>query len=247
MLPGRCYRPSRHPSNSLIIVYPPGLAQLEIVYCQPRTRRACAPCDPWGGVLDCKISAKTCSFWAMSNLRQAAPPKHDHIPRVEVYWTAVTYRSVAIYVSLLLAVVFGTVYLLHPDWYGGVLQRIAKIGTQTNAGAPITQNQARFVNLDGRVEVKKVNSVNWDIADYHTTLDKGDLIRTGTDGAARLTFVDGTTYTVKNDSFVTVEENSIDPDRSTSVAVHISSGAVDLATPTWNSPRSKAEVSFANA
>jgi hypothetical protein len=183
----------------------------------------------------------------MSNLRQAAPPKHDHIPRVEVYWTAVTYRSVAIYVSLLLAVVFVTVYLLHPDWYGGVLERIAKIGTQTNAGAPITQNQARFVNLDGRVEVKKVNSVNWDIADYHTTLDKGDLIRTGTDGAARLTFVDGTTYTVKNDSFVTVEENSIDPDRSTSVAVHISSGAVDLATPTWNSPRSKAEVSFANA
>ena len=183
----------------------------------------------------------------MSNLRQAAPPKHDHIPRVEVYWTAVTYRSVAIYVSLLLAVVFVTVYLLHPDWYGGVLERIAKIGTQTNAGAPITQNQARFVNLDGRVEVKKVNSVNWDIADYHTTLDKGDLIRTGTDGAARLTFVDGTTYTVKNDSFVTVEENSIDPDRSTSVAVHISSGAVDLATGTWQSPRSRAEVSFANA
>ncbi len=183
----------------------------------------------------------------MSNPRQAAPPKHDHIPRVEVYWTAVTYRSVAIYVSLLLAVVFVTVYLLHPDWYAGVLERIAKIGTQTNAGAQITQNQARFVNLDGRVEVKKVSSVNWDIADYHTTLDKGDLIRTGSDGAARLTFVDGTTYTVKNDSFVTVEENSIDPDRSTSVAVHISSGAVDLATPAWNSPRSKAEVSFANA
>jgi hypothetical protein len=128
-----------------------------------------------------------------------------------------------------------------------VLDRIAKIGTQTDAGAQIAQNQARFVNLDGRVEVKKVNSVNWDIADYHTTLDKGDLIRTASDGAARITFVDGTTYTIKNDSFVTVEENSIDRDRSTSVAVHISSGAVDLATPTWGSSRSKAEVSFANA
>src|ERR1700747_2563149 len=66
-------------------------------------------------------------------------------------------------------------------------------------------------------------------------------------GAPPLTFVDGTTYTVKNDSFVTVEENSIDRDRATSVGVHITSGAVDLATGTWDSPRSKAEVSFANA
>src|ERR1700747_948176 len=66
-------------------------------------------------------------------------------------------------------------------------------------------------------------------------------------GAPPLTFVDGTTYTVKNDSFVTVEENSIDRDRATSVGVHITSGAVDLATGTWESPRSTAEVSFANA
>jgi hypothetical protein len=89
--------------------------------------------------------------------------------------------------------------------------------------------------------------VVWGSADYHTTLDKGDLVRTGSDGAARITFVDGTTYTVKNDSFVTVEQNSIDRDRATSVAVHISTGAVDLATGTWESPNSKAEVSFANA
>jgi hypothetical protein len=111
----------------------------------------------------------------------------------------------------------------------------------------LSQNQARFVNLDGKVEVKKVNSVNWETADYRTTLDRGDLIRTSGDGAARITFVDGTTYTVKNDSFVTVEQNSIDRDRTTSVGVHISSGAVDLTTGTWESPRSKAEVSFANA
>ena len=49
------------------------------------------------------------------------------------------------------------------------------------------------------MEVKKANSVNWDSADYRTKLDKGDLVRTGSDGAARITFVDGTTYTVKND------------------------------------------------
>ena len=58
--------------------------------------------------------------------------------------------------------------------------------------------------------------------------------------------MDGTTYTIKADSFVTVEQNSIDRDQ-TDVAVHISSGAVDLATGSWQSPKSRAEVSFANA
>ena len=110
------------------------------------------------------------------------------------------------------------------------------LGASTIGERP-SQNQARFVNLDGKVEVKKVDSVNWETADYHTTLDRGDLIRTSSDGAARINFVDGTTYTIKNDSFVTVEENSIDRDKSTSVGVHISSGAVDLATGTWESPQ----------
>jgi len=31
--------------------------------------------------------------------------------------------------------------------------------------------QARFVNLDGKVQVKKVNSVEWQSADYQLTLD----------------------------------------------------------------------------
>ena len=97
------------------------------------------------------------------------------------------------------------------------------------------------------MEVKKVSSVNWAVADYHTTLDKGDLVRTGPDGAARITFVDGTTYTIKSDSFVTVEQNSIGADKTTRVAVNITSGAVDLTTGSWDSPESRAEVSFANA
>jgi FecR-like protein len=137
--------------------------------------------------------------------------------------------------------------MIHPEWYSTVVRSVSSLGGQPAAATTLAQNQARFVNLDGKVEIKKANSVVWGIADYRSTLDKGDLVRTGPDGAARITFVDGTTYTVKNDSFVTLEENSIDRDRATSVAVHISTGAVDLATGTWESPNSKAEVSFANA
>lgn len=184
----------------------------------------------------------------MPESRQAGPLKHGKIPRIEVYWTAVTYRTVAVYMFLIAASILATLYLIRPDWYSGVGRRISN----TLAAVPTTaevasRNQARFVNLDGKVEVKKVSSVNWAVADYRTTLDKGDLVRTASDGAARVTFVDGTTYTIKSDSFVTVEENTVERDKTTSVMVHISSGAVDLTTGTWESPRSRAEVSFANA
>ena len=112
---------------------------------------------------------------------------------------------------------------------------------------PLSARQARFVNLDGKVQVKKVNSVQWMNADYQLTLDKGDLIQTGAEGVARIAFADGTTYTVKGDTLVTVEENIVQQDRASQVGVHISSGQVDLATGSWEVPGSKAEVSFENA
>ncbi len=64
---------------------------------------------------------------------------------------------------------------------------------------------------------------------------------------ARIAFADGTQYTVKGDTLVTVEENIVAQDRASQVGVHISSGQVDLATGTWEVPGSSAEVSFENA
>ncbi len=183
----------------------------------------------------------------MHDTRQREPPR-PKISRVEVYWTTVTYRTVAVYVGLLFLIVLGVLYLVHPDWYESSARRISRaFAGSTHGVGLLNQTQARFVNLDGKVQVKKVNSVQWVNADYRTTLDKGDLIQTGEDGAARITFVDGTTYTVKSDTLVTVEQNLVGQDRSTRVGVHISSGTVDLATGSWESPSSKAEVSFENA
>ena len=84
-------------------------------------------------------------------------------------------------------------------------------------------------------------------ADYQLSLDKGDLIQTGGEGVARIQFADGTTYTVKGDTLVTVEDNVVQQDHASKVGVHISSGQVDLATGSWEIPGSKAEVSFENA
>jgi len=184
----------------------------------------------------------------MYDSRQPGAANHGRGPAIEVQWSAITYRTVVLYVLLAVVIVCAGVYVARPDWLSRTLDRVShSLGAAPSNAAALAQNQARFVNLDGKVEIKRANSVTWENADYRTTLDRGDLIRTGDDGAARLTFVDGTTYTIKSNSFVTVEQNYIDRDQSTSVAVHISSGAVDLATGSFQSPRSRAEVSFANA
>jgi len=175
----------------------------------------------------------------------ASRPKSSH---VEIYWKTVTYRTVFIYLFMILAIAMAFSYLIYPEVYSAAITRISQaLGASATPAEVLTAKQAKFVNLDGRVQVKKVNSVQWVTADYRMALDKGDLIQTGGDGAARITFSDGTTYTVQSDTLVTVEQNSVGRDSETRVAMHITSGAVDLATGTWESPKSKAEVSFSNA
>ena len=132
----------------------------------------------------------------------------------------------------------GIGYFVAPSFYSSALRKInSAITSGDTETAAVTQTQAKFVNLDGRVQVKKVDSVQWVEASYRTLLDRGDLVQTGSDGAARITFADGTFYTVKSDTLITVEENSMANDKPTSVSVRINTGAVDLATPNWTDPR----------
>ena len=174
----------------------------------------------------------------------APPPK---IHRVEVQWHAVTYKTVIIYAILLGAIVLAGMFIAFPSMYSAVTRKISTITSSENGDAPASQTQAKFVNLDGRVQVKKVSSVQWVDADYRTALDKGDLVQTGTDGYARVTFADGTSYTVKPGTLITVEENSMASNRPTNVAVRINTGSIDMRTPNWTAPGSTAAVSVEDA
>ena len=182
--------------------------------------------------------------------RPTTPPDAQQAPKihhVEVYWHAVTYKTVAMYLLLLFVIIIAGMYVAMPNWTEILTKKVNNaMGNTENENLTISQTQAKFVNLDGRVQVKKVNSVTWVDADYHTALDKGDLIQTGSDGAARMTFADGTEYTVKAESMVTVEENNVTREQS-NTAVRINTGQVDLATPNWSSPNSKAAVSVEDA
>jgi hypothetical protein len=173
---------------------------------------------------------------------------HDRAPRVEVYWKAVTYKTVIGYGLLALTIIFAGTYFAKPDLYQVVIKKLTeKVSDPENETQGADQKHAKFVNLDGKVQVKRVNSVQWVEADYRTSLDKGDLVQTGTDANARITFADGTIYTVKPDTLVTIEENSTENNKPTSVAIGINHGQVDLATPNFSSPESKAAVSTEDA
>ena len=170
------------------------------------------------------------------------------INKVEVYWHQVTYRSVLLYISLALVLILASGYLVFPDSFAGLIRHVsAALQTKDTTTAAAGMRGARFVNLEGKVQIKKANSVQWITADYQMTLDKGDLIQTGPDGLARLAFADGTNYTVQAQTLVTVEEIFVPKDSASSVGVHISAGNVDLTTGTWQIPGSKAEVSFEDA
>ena len=176
-------------------------------------------------------------------MEPAAAPK---IHRVEVQWHAVTYKTLIMYGLLAAAIILAGMFILFPSLYSAMTRRISTIASNDGENAVNAQTQAKFVNLDGKVQVKKVNSVQWVDADYRTALDRGDLVQTGTDGYARVKFADDTFYTVKPGTLITVEENSMANNRSTSSWVRINIGAVDLSTGNF-SPGSRAAVSMEDA
>jgi hypothetical protein len=126
-----------------------------------------------------------------------------------------------------------------------ILERVAGMAPPAGSGGSTAQ-QAHFTALDGTVRIKKGNGNTWITADYNVPLDKGDVLQTGSEGMAKVVFNDGTSYTVKQDSLIVIEENSANDQQQTNVAVAVSTGTVDLSTATY-SQGSKSQVIVAGA
>lgn len=177
-------------------------------------------------------------------------------PGIHVAWTTVTYRSVAVIVLAIFAILFVAMRMAFPqftqnsvkaanDVASKLLERVAGIAPTTGAGGSTSQ-QAHFTQLDGTVRVKKGTGNTWVAADYNIPLDKGDVVQTGSEGMAKVVFNDGTSYTVKQDSLIVIEENSSNDQQQTNVTVAVSTGTVDLSTATY-SQGSTSEVRVAGA
>jgi FecR protein len=177
-------------------------------------------------------------------------------PGIHVAWKTVTYRSVVLMVVGGAVLFLVAVRLTFPQFAensikaaGGVadkaLERVAGMAPKGGSGVSTAQ-QAHFTALDGTVKVKKGNDNSWVAADYNIPLEKGDVVQTGSEGMAKVVFNDGTSYTVKQDSLIVIEENSANDQQQTNVAVAVSTGTVDLTTATY-SQGSKSQVIVAGA
>jgi len=177
-------------------------------------------------------------------------------PGIHVAWTTVTYRSVALLILAGAGVLFLAARFAFPQFTQNsikaadnvankLLERVAGIAPPVGSGASTSQ-QAHFTALDGTVRVKKGNGNSWVPADYNIPLEKGDVIQTGSEGMAKVVFNDGTSYTVKQDSLIVIEENSANDQQQTNVAVAVSTGTVDLSTATY-SQGSTSQVRVAGA
>jgi hypothetical protein len=144
----------------------------------------------------------------------------------------VTYRALAAWVGLVMALVVTILLVLFPEWRVSLAARM--FGTDGDSSGEVdtqANRQARFTNLDGGVRIRRANAVEWTSADLSMDLDKGDLVQTSRDGVARIAFADGTMYVVRPNTLIVIEENEIPGNHaSSSVAVQVSSGVVDLST-----------------
>src|SRR3954468_8842342 len=170
----------------------------------------------------------------------------------DIKWITVTYRSVLLTMLAIATAFTIATFLLFPDWalvksakaaFNGTVDKMFPPRVAAVAGGP---QQAHFTNIDGSVRVRKASSNSFVQANYDLPLEKGDVIKTDSQGLAKIAFTDGSSYTVKEDSLIVVEENSTNAAQQTQVAVNVTTGTVDLTTGTL-SQGSKQEVLMAGS
>ena len=182
------------------------------------------------------------------------PPAPEPKRAYEMEWTTISYRTIAFYMFILLVFIGFVAYLIAPHYFSekakhllaSLASGIGKTAARTDSKSSI--REAHFVNLDGEVRVRKGQSQQFVRADYNMGLERGDFVKTGSDGVARIVFADGTNYVLKPDSLIAVEDSREDPvTRATKVSVQVTAGVVDLSTGKFDVAGSTSQVSFENA
>jgi hypothetical protein len=169
--------------------------------------------------------------------------------KIDIYWFTITYRKLVFW-GVLLVVLFALATL--PFVQDPVKKFIASqaqrlLDDDSSSQSPGVSKTGGFAIIKGAVKVKKSSSNQWISADYQTKLETGDYIQTSSDGNARIQFPDGTTYDLKPDSLLAVQENSENPQTQLKkVSIRVTSGAVDLLT-SKREGTTRSEVSAASA
>jgi hypothetical protein len=167
-------------------------------------------------------------------------------------WTTITYRSVIMTILGIMVLVGVAMYFMFPTQVKDLLNAAQnQISKWAGTPQPVQQvkagpQQANFTAIEGTVRVKKASSNSWINAEQTTPLERGDVVQTASDGIARINFADGSNYVVKPDSLIVIEENSMNNQQQTNVSVQVTTGTVDLSTPSYTAG-SKSDVKVAGA
>lgn len=152
----------------------------------------------------------------------------------EVEWQTISIRTIKIFIFALIVIGSG---VLGYFW----LKRTNPKGPDvTDLVTP--ESAARFIDLEGKVEVKPKDQFVWQQATFKLDLHEDDRVKTAPDSVAKIRFDDGTEITVQPDSIVVIKRNAAtDPNGNqaslvietgeSSINTEKSSGTLKVATP----------------
>jgi len=169
---------------------------------------------------------------------------------VDIRWRTISYRTVTVLVVLALGGLGFVIYLLAPNLVPNTINTVQSwfeghpLGGDSTA--PLGARQARFLNIEGAVLVKKDGAALFTPATLDTLLDHGDTVQTQDKGWARLAFGDNTTYLLKPSSLIVIEQNTVAANGS-SIAVNVNAGVVDLSTGHTEGKKNVSRIHFADA
>jgi hypothetical protein len=139
-------------------------------------------------------------------------------------WFTVSYRSIYITLAVILLVGGAGGY-----YYWKRAQPVSPSPGDRVATAAATS--ARVQALDGSVQVKRSGVLEWVTARRDMVLNEGDLVRTGAGATAEIHFFNGTTFHMRAESLITIEEATEDPrSKSQRVTAALQSGVVNFQT-----------------
>jgi hypothetical protein len=164
----------------------------------------------------------------------------------EVEWQTISIRTIKL---VIFAIVVIGVSLLGYLWFKH------KPVVDPNPSAP-SESAARFIDLEGKVELKPRDEFQWKPATFKWELSEGDKVQTGSDSVAKIRFDDGTEITVQPDSIVVIKRNKTSDDKQallviesgeSSINAEKSTNTATIATPNIRKGRVApgSEVSFA--
>jgi len=136
----------------------------------------------------------------------------------EIEWMTVSIRTLTLIFLSISALIFFTVWyfwLRHPNDHIS----LPKI---------LEESAARFIDYEGKVEVKAKDEYVWKEASFKMDLHEGDRIRTAPDSSAKIKFDDGTEITIQTDSIVVISKKLTSNDSEQAPLAVVENGQSDI-------------------